>query len=531
MKFFRSRKPTQPKGNTVKKKEHLDNRQTREETTDGNNDRGIAVVNASNVGAWIEEGKVESQNGDKGEEQAVLRSLTGPRRATLVDGVSNKSAQIEPEPQATPPTAETTGAHKVYPPPQQKVKLLLGTRNTSSQYFTQRIVQASTSRDPVLAAYLSRLSSPMTIEGRGDQHTRLDDIDPHAFELYQIWLHTGFIPSQEPMPRRPTLPAEATHIWQACWPLINAHILGHTIGTPEFSDRVIDMLQEKVEIGVCADVDTIKHLFSTSSEKIPESLKRFVVDRCVDAGVEGVAGVHISELPPAFVHLMLETALHRLATGNPVPRQMECAYHTHATPEACYKRHIPSADQRRAQRCADERAKSNKDSEEVEKSVKLNGVWTVDWEQRRTEANRVLREQTGKTWVGFSRPSNHRSGTTETNNSLSGGLFGTTQTSGDVDDVLAKAPNRSAPQIPHTAEHPTFAACSSQNSDTLPDYEATAEELTLNASPDSSPSSTFSNTDPELRRSLEMALEHERRWQCPGAFPISRKGSPFNLMF
>ena len=128
-----------------------------------------------------------------------------------------------------------------------------------------------------------------------------------------------------------------------------------------FSDQVMDLLQGGVQKGVCADLDTIRHLFSTTPETIPEPLKRFVVDRCVDAGMGSVRSMNTSELPPGFIYLMLSTALRRLATKGSAPKETECVYHTHATAEACYKRQVLPADQTRAQRYALEREKSSKD--------------------------------------------------------------------------------------------------------------------------------------------------------------------------
>ncbi|KAF2818530.1 hypothetical protein CC86DRAFT_156592 [Ophiobolus disseminans] len=530
MGFFRSKKPSTPKGNTIKKPEQTEARQLRGDVNADKKEKDTAVVDASTVGAWIEEGKGEGPKSAQGDEQAVLRTLTRSCRATLRDTSTTRSYMADDddskpiEPEGQPQISTNDKDHE---PRQEMVSLLLGVRNPASQYFVQRFVQASATSLPILANFLSQIHFRTSAGEESDKYMSLEDVDPGAFEIYRIWLHTGIISSREQVAHGSSSKLHAIHTWRMHWPLMNAHTLGYTIGAPAFSDHVLDILLEKVERNVCADVYTIEHLFSASPGKISESLKRFVVDRCIDAGVETASSLNMPELPPAFAHSMLEAALRRLApeTGPSAPQEAGCTYHIHDTPAMCYKKHIPAADQRRAKRCGQEREQSLKDSKEVTKHVEVNDIRFVDWEQRRIEAARALKEQTGKGWVGFSRPGQSQPGIAQTmDGTLSEDLVHTTQTL-NGDDVWAKAPSRKTPPPLHTNSPQTLAAITSQSPDNLAISQATVLGPDRSASPALSLCSAQSKPDSELRTNFETALKYERQSACPGAFPISREGS------
>lgn len=107
----------------------------------------------------------------------------------------------------------------------------------------------------------------------------LEDIDPHAFQMYHTWLKTGDLLWEDQSRRLPNSTPEV-HTCRNCWLLINAHILGYRIGAFAFSNCVMDRLRIAVTDSVWADMDTITHLFQADSTDIPDVLQLLVVDRC-----------------------------------------------------------------------------------------------------------------------------------------------------------------------------------------------------------------------------------------------------------
>ncbi|KAF2024003.1 hypothetical protein EK21DRAFT_118201 [Setomelanomma holmii] len=347
---------------------------------------------------------------------------------------------------------------------------------------------------------------------------------------------------------------------------MNAQMLDCAINDAESSDRVMDMLQEMIGKGVCAEVDTVNHIFSSDHPQVPEVLPRFIVDRCIGAAQPGaLQNLQLEKAPHSFLGIMLQTTLSGVSSSQPPPQESECNYHMHQTPEACYKKHSYSADDKRQQSLKLERDRTRKDSEEVVKEAEANGVKTVDWEARRAKAKGLLREQTGKSWVGFSR----LGGSSTSNNATNAGrvensdaqeladdavqgkvcsrgnaeagtsiepLFDTTQTAGAVDD-LGKPPSREAPVAPVSG----LAATTNRESQKSDGGRArsgactTALELVGDldtpcsakgrVSPTPSHYDSGSKTDSELQQNLEMALQYQRLSECPGAFPLSRNGS------
>lgn len=110
------------------------------------------------------------------------------------------------------------------------------------------------------------------------------------------------------------------------------------MGDVEFADRIMDILRQNIALGVCADADTIQNVFTARG--IPDQLKRFVVDRCIDAGAENFKRERTSRLPSGYVLLALETALERAYYGGQCRKAAEaaCEYHLHQSPAQCYKR-------------------------------------------------------------------------------------------------------------------------------------------------------------------------------------------------
>ncbi|KAL1607557.1 hypothetical protein SLS59_002525 [Nothophoma quercina] len=114
----------------------------------------------------------------------------------------------------------------------------------------------------------------------------LSELDPQAFELYKIYLLSNKIAFRYLEDISPG------YAWVACWPLMNAHILGCIIGEPDFADRAMDTLVETLTAGICPDSDTIEHLFNNGKEGIPEMLKLFAINRFIEAQQQSHDSIH-----------------------------------------------------------------------------------------------------------------------------------------------------------------------------------------------------------------------------------------------
>jgi hypothetical protein len=535
--IFKSKKATS-KGNTIKKADPVDGRQARRDFYDQNDQN---IVDISTVSDWVKESVVVSSDDADHEGRAVLKEPKEPTQVKIVNGdaagsETHSQEAIAEDSGSTNSTGADENDQAHQKPQREMLDLVIGQRDPSSRYFSQRYIR-------VPASTMSSLSIPPTTPSESSDNNSLQvfpDLDPHAMELYRIWFHTGEIPTRIQRACCSSPEIEPQYLWQAHWPLINAHILGSALNAHEFSDQVMDLLQEKLSTAGRPDLDTISHLFSANNSSI--SLKCFVVDQCINAGTECLAGIDVPSLPPAFVHLMLERALHRLCSATSFYRTPECEYHTHKTPETCYKQNMSSKELRKTLRLQLDREKSLKDAEDVVTNAKVNGIKTVDWEERRAEANKALWEQTGRRHCSFRRLDGRQSGTTaasdgdglpdvgQTGSNVTS-LLGTMQTNGAVDGITIRTSNRSPPSPPLFLEPPTDVADSAES---VPEYKTTAATLengirpTILANGTSSLSSACSikpKPEPDLQEHLRMFLELERKLECPGAFPVSRRGS------
>lgn len=465
-KFFRPRRSSTPKGKTIKKADPLGDRQARSDFYDEDEDHDRSIVDLSKVEDWVKESAAESLEAPKYGERAVLKEVKGPRHANLVNEGATHSNLVNGQQAINEHCGQrATSQTDDGPEPDliPMVDVLLGHQDPSSQYFSCKYfcVPART-----LAFVQSEGNFPLPIA----------NLDPHAFELYQIWLHTGVIPTQQRVMCFYHPASDVKKTWQSCWPLINAHILGVTLNAPNFTDRVVDMLQAKLSGDIFPDIDTLKHIFSSSGNGISEALRRFVVDRCLEGGKEKIANMNMSSLPPNFVISMLEEVMRRLPSNllkeHATPG---CEYHTHKPAEECYKNMILPKESLKEERLAYQRSRSRKDAEKVIANAQANGVKIVDWAEQRAEGNRNLLEQTGRRHVRFSRlmrsgPESTQpyNGTGESNGQApevqarlvtsTQDLFGTAQTNGAVDDVLGELPRYSSSNAAHV-ELPAAAAC------------------------------------------------------------------------
>ncbi|KAF2243493.1 hypothetical protein BU26DRAFT_570183 [Trematosphaeria pertusa] len=347
-------------------------------------------------------------------------SREAPRRPGA--GVEGRALST---PLAWPLVAPVTKPKRVEEKQPPMLNLLVGKQDPDSRYLTPRFFRipetdgsdsepsssdqgSSQSSQHELAA-----SEAVTADDSNDSSlTRISVLDPHAFDLYRIYLRTGRI---HYCISETSLDGDNKYTWQHCWSLINAYILGTTMEDIEFADRVMDILGDKIAPGVCADHDTIHHIFT--SEGMSNQLRQFVVDRCIDAGAKNFRKEDTGRLPEAYVHLALETALERISDGG--QRQSSasagCEYHMHRRPSRCYKqRELRRIEEKkRARREREKREKSDRGSEALRslaqatiEAAQQSGVKSIDWADRRNEAGKSVRERHGKTWVGFQRPAN-----------------------------------------------------------------------------------------------------------------------------
>ncbi|KAF9701134.1 hypothetical protein EKO04_000118 [Ascochyta lentis] len=264
-------------------------------------------------------------------------------------------------------------------------KLLLGRQDPASPYFTRRYF------------HFSDLAAPHSpLDASNDTLHHISEFDPQAFEMYKIYLHTGRIPHAH------TNNVDKFHLWMAYWPLMNAHSLGYIVEEPGFADRVMDVLAERLRPGTCPDVETIIHLFGENREGVSDALRQFIVDRFIDALETDRQFLNKFNMPASFSQTALRTTLQRLDGKLPVV-QSGCEYHTHGTEEACYKTKITPAEALKEKKLAEARELSAKDAESAVANIIQNGVKSIDWERHRADANRKMREKTGRTWVGFKR--------------------------------------------------------------------------------------------------------------------------------
>lgn len=195
---------------------------------------------------------------------------------------------------ASPPSSSSSSLSPTPPLPSAGVDIaegararLVGRQDPDSMYFTRRCLTAEEGH----------------VLGSLSPSVELGDLDPDALTLYSKWLATSHI-------HLPLTNVGDEYTWPRAYPLINALILARTIGSQTFYEYVFTLLDEAVTPGMCADVDTIEHLFADGcAERVPEEVRQWVVDRCIDAGMQGL---HMSSLPGSFAVLVAGTALRRL---------------------------------------------------------------------------------------------------------------------------------------------------------------------------------------------------------------------------
>ena len=260
---------------------------------------------------------------------------------------------------------------------------LLGQQSPDSLYFTRRYFNEP---DVTLSNTASRSTK--------DTLHHLSELDPQAFELYKIYLLSNRIAFQYPEDISPG------YAWVACWPLMNAQILGCIIGEPDFADRAMDTLVETLTAGICPDSDTIEHLFNHGKEGMPEMLKLFAINRFIEAQQQSQDVLNTINCPISFKLVVLQAALQRLSRGSNMTARSGCVYHTHGMKEACYKTRLTPVDTPKERHLVQAREAFAKDAAVVVANVVHHGIESVDWEQCHAEVSQALRLETGRTWMG-----------------------------------------------------------------------------------------------------------------------------------
>ncbi|PVH94029.1 hypothetical protein DM02DRAFT_634055 [Periconia macrospinosa] len=182
---------------------------------------------------------------------------------------------------------------------------------------------------PVCPTREAPTAPPQELEAASISLTSLIPIDPHALSLYDVYKTTDKI--------TPCLSSTTTRTSSspppndATWPL-HASLLTAHIHDPTSSDRIIDTLSASIPHGIPADAGTIFYVFGVRGAS--SELKRFVVDRCVDAGEELLKRVDVGELPREFLELALKRAVGLVGKGG---GEDGCRYHAHGRDEECYK--------------------------------------------------------------------------------------------------------------------------------------------------------------------------------------------------
>jgi hypothetical protein len=273
-----------------------------------------------------------------------------------------------------PPTHEINGSGEPRGKeiPRGSVSLLLGQQATNSAYFTRRYVALP-------------CSQTARIPDRKPSETLhyCEELDPEAFEAYRHFKGTGrleFSCSED---------VGANNIWMACWPIMNAVVLGHILEQPGFADRAMDLLVERLAPGICPDIETIKHMFEDSHTMIPIALRKLVVDRFLDALPHSSGNTDVSKHPSPFQSALLHAALGRLSHRSDPVAVSSCDCHSHGATEACHKQ-MPEINgtlkgKERAHVC------ENCAGDSRAAALEENGIKTIDWAYRATPSPEPVR--------------------------------------------------------------------------------------------------------------------------------------------
>lgn len=380
MKFLKSKRSPALKSKIIESS-HENNARKNGRTRYLKNNAG--VVDLSSVDEWVQSnnsGLQDCKKYQKTSQVSLKTQLHATEGSSDLSSVT-KERKIDSIPQDNATTLMTD--ENSDPESQNMPELLLGRQNPDSPYFTRKHVRVSRDSIEAIPGLLASLQSSASAN-HDSQLLEMPDLDPQAFELLQIWRHTGNVPIRIHSDYAALSSPEYT--WQMCWPLMNAHILGSMLSVVEFADRIMDILREKLG-GSRPDLDTISHLFTSTLEGIPDVLRWFVVDQYIAATVQdekesngqhGVQELDVATLPPKFAGMLLNALLRQVSLTSSPPNNQQCKYHTHGVSEDCYRKKNHE-DFKRKLKCDLARQRSQQDSERVKKNVQANGVAAIDW--------------------------------------------------------------------------------------------------------------------------------------------------------
>lgn len=477
-KLFKSRKSLKSKAKASKKEEPVHGRDNGADAHIEERDTGTDALNAPPESTAAPDSQAIESSAAAGDQPTGMQEVDGTSSGIAANGEPTDTAQRA----SGPPTdildpAVTEGDDDT--PADPMVDFVLGPRDASSPYFTQRFVRAPASSIPVIAHILSRPED-------SDQVRILRDVDPHAFQMYLDFRACGTLDL--------TLdflgtPPDSADRWRCSWPLLNAHILGFKIGAYGFADRVMDELQVLTRDAGCPDIDTVRHIFSKEEDDIANILRLYLVDRCIQAGLEGMGSHNLRHLPRKFSQLILERTFIKRTNGEGTSQEPGRTYHLLETPDMGSATVVPSDEDARAERHDSEGADPDTGAGEGSSGPSSGAVRSEHRQQQWEDANRALRERRGVRWIGFRRP---------------------VEIAGHIMLSGSGEPSRETPDV-----LPTYQSTVSGQEQ----HATTANQREENASQASSTQSNRSRPDSEIRASFETALEWERRAACPGAFP------------
>ena len=211
-------------------------------------------------------------------------------------------------PKPAHPTASMPEILPTVPSEEVHITLLLGYHTPYCRYLLPRAFSIPVKllrRSRTLCEYADK-----ALEGNLDLDlVRLPDIDPETFEMWYEYV----------MWHRITLPrckglagfSDKGWTWQACWPLINAYIMSTIIEDDVFGQYVWRLLKTNHERGQILDVETVRHIFLSSSEPI-EELVDLIINDAIDSGSISFENHLTVRLPTSFIELTLDRVEDRI---------------------------------------------------------------------------------------------------------------------------------------------------------------------------------------------------------------------------
>ncbi|KAF2731416.1 hypothetical protein EJ04DRAFT_583613 [Polyplosphaeria fusca] len=293
-----------------------------------------------------------------------------PRRSSLPNGTH-------------PSTPTTPSASDV--PSSFTITLLIGHQDPNSAYLIPREFHLPST---LLKKCGSSLLRNEPYEPHGPAH-HLPHLDPTAFATYIDYLCTAHIAppnvSDDTEAPRHWTPNAGTKLgYRACWPLINAHILGTQIRDPEFADYAMDILEDKVDATCALDLVTARHVFGAQAGA--PALKKLLLDRFVVHQIRTIELDQLVQFPGELLGMLVLRLRAERGVGEVV--KSGCAYHVHGSERACYMAQRQKVLAKREGEDLQRRALTEESRREREVAAS-HGVLAMDWQERNGGATRL----------------------------------------------------------------------------------------------------------------------------------------------